>query len=235
MNLAEVMIELEALGNAQTRKIFQNHGADLDMFGVKVADLKILMKKLKKNHSLALELYDTGNADAMYLAGLIADPKKVSIQELQDWVEKARWYMVGEYMVAGLAAESPHGWELGLEWIDREEDHIAAIGWATLSGVISLREDSQLDQTALAGLLARAQAQIHQAGNRTRYCMNSFVISLGAYVAPLTQKAIEAARKIGKVAVDMGGTACKVPSAPEYIEKIAGMGRIGKKKKKVRC
>jgi hypothetical protein len=33
----------------------------------------------------------------------------------------------------------------------------------------------------------------------------------------------------------MGETACKVPDALAYIEKIESMGRIGKKRKTMRC
>ena len=52
---------------------------------------------------------------------------------------------------------------------------------------------------------------------------------------PLYEKAKEIALAIGPVAVDMGGTACKVPLASEYIQKAADKGKIGKKKKTVRC
>ncbi len=68
--LREVMQELESLGSEQTVKTFRKHGADGPMFGVKVADLKKIEKRIRGNQSLALELWDTGNSDAMYLAGL---------------------------------------------------------------------------------------------------------------------------------------------------------------------
>ena len=93
-------------GTAQTKKIFLRYGAREPLFGVKVGDLKIIVNKVKTNHPLALELYDTGNSDAMYLAGLLADPIIVTEEELQRWVEKAYWYMISEYTVAVLAADS---------------------------------------------------------------------------------------------------------------------------------
>jgi hypothetical protein len=43
------------------------------------------------------------------------------------------------------------------------------------------------------------------------------------------------AAKIGEVTVDMGGTACKVPSAAEAIEKVRKRGAIGKKRKSAKC
>ena len=65
--------------------------------------------------------------------------------------------------------------------------------------------------------------------------MNGFVISVGAYVKPLLKQAKRVAKTIGTVSVDMGDTACKVPLATEYIEKIEKMGRIGKKRKTIKC
>ena len=87
----------------------------------------------------------------------------------------------------------------------------------------------------LKQLLERIQKTIHQQPNRVRYVMNSFVISVGAYVKSLTNLAMQTATKIGPVTVDMGDTACKVPYAPEYIEKIKKRGSIGKKRKSTKC
>ena len=74
MTAKDVLAQLKALGTEQTKKTHMRHGAKEPFYGVKVADLKVLQKKIKTDHALALELYDTGNSDAMYLAGLIADP-----------------------------------------------------------------------------------------------------------------------------------------------------------------
>ena len=65
--------------------------------------------------------------------------------------------------------------------------------------------------------------------------MNAFVIAVGSYVKPLTKKALATGRSLGTVEVDMGGTACKVPGAVEYIQKVEKRGRIGKKRKSSRC
>jgi len=48
MTLHEVMRELEAMGNEQTKKIFLRHGAKEPFFGVKVGDLKKIVKKSKE-------------------------------------------------------------------------------------------------------------------------------------------------------------------------------------------
>ena len=62
-----------------------------------------------------------------------------------------------------------------------------------------------------------------------------FVIAVGSYVQALTDVALQIGAKIGPVAVDMGGTACKVPYAPDYIQKVQKRGAVGKKRKTTKC
>jgi 3-methyladenine DNA glycosylase AlkD len=235
MTLKEVMAELEKMGNANTKKVLLKHGAREPFFGVKIADLNKIVKKIKKDHSLALALYQTANSDAMYLAGLIADETKITKEELQTWADKAYWYMLSDYTVAWIAAESAHGWELANDWLNSEKELVASAGWSTLSNWVALYPDNELDMEALSKMLDRIQKEIHTAPNRVRYAMNGFVIAVGGSVASFLEKSKMVARRIGKVEVEMGGTACKVPVAEQYLEKMEGLGRIGKKKKVARC
>jgi 3-methyladenine DNA glycosylase AlkD len=235
MTTEQVMKELEKKGSESIRKIFRNHGGNGPMYGVKVADLKVIQKKVKKDHELAMGLFATGNYDAMYLAGLIADESKMSKKDIQQWAERSNSKGISEYTVAWVAAESDYGWELGTKWIDSPKENIASAGWNTLSGVIAMKPDNELDIALIKKLLQRVVKEIHSAPNRVRYTMNGFVIGVGAYIKELTKEAIDISKKIGDVYVDMEGTACKVPSAADYIKKIEARGSIGKKKKTVKC
>lgn len=232
---AEIVAELKKLGSESIKKIFLRHGAREPFFGVKVEDMKKIQKRVKKDHALALELYDTGIGDAQYLAGLIADPPKMTKAQLQKWVKTAAWGMVGEYTVPWVASESRFGAELARAWMDSKNEDIAASGWATWSSLVGITPDEDLDLDELVDLLERVQEQIHAAPNRVRYVMNGFVISVGAFVPALTARAKAVARAIGQVEVDMGGTSCQVPDAVTYIQKVEKAGRVGKKRASARC
>lgn len=235
MNLTEVMAELEKLGSATTRKTLLKHGLPENAFGVKVGDMKPLVKRIKTNHPLALELFDTLNPDAQYLAGYLLDDELSTKKELQRWADTATWHMVSEYTVAWAAAESRYGWELGLKWINSKKELVASAGWSTLSQVMALRADEDLDKQSIQSLLEKVTGSIANAPNRVRYTMNGFVISTGCYYQPLTKEAVKTAKKMGVVEVDMHGTACKVPDACAYIDKVVSAGRLGKKRKEARC
>lgn len=235
MTTREVLKELEHYGSESTKNIFRKHGAKEPFYGVKVQDLKKIQKKIKKDHELSLELYATGNSDAMYLAGLIADERKISKSDLNKWVNEAPWYMISEYTVPWIASESKYGFELGLEWIASGSENIASSGWATLACYASVTPDNELDLAVYDELLDRVKKNIHNAQNRVRYTMNGFVIAVGSYIKALTGKASEVAQQIGEVHVDMNGTACKVPLATTYIKKVMDKGQLGKKRKTSRC
>ena len=233
--VTKVMKTLKSKGNAQVCKTYLSHGETGEMFGVRAADLKLIAKSIKGEQDLACELYATGNYDAMYLAGLVADGSQLTKKQLQEWVKAAKWRWVSEYVVPWVASESKHGRELALKWIDAKKEHVIAAGWSTYSGLVALLPDDDLDLGEIKSLLKRVETDIDKAPDRARYCMNGFVIAIGSYVVGLSKQAKATAKKLGKVEVDMGGTSCKVPLALEYIEKLEKAGRTGKKRKAIRC
>ena len=155
--------------------------------------------------------------------------------DLKRWAAQAYCGGLCGATVPWVASGSRHGWELALEWIDSKKPLIAEIGWATMSSLVSIKADIELDLAALKQLLQRVQKTIHSSPNLVRYQMNSFVISVGCYVSSLTDTALQTAEKIGEVTVDMGDTSCQVPDAREYVRKVQKRGTIGKKRKTVKC
>lgn len=236
MTAKSILAELESLGKPSYKRVLcDNHGVKEPCFGVPIAELKKIQKRIKKDYRLALELYDTGNYDAMYLAGMIADDARMTEQDLQSWADGAYAGALSGATVASVAAGSPRGREMARRWIDSQSERVAAAGWATWSSLVSITDDAALDLPELEGLLRRAQTTIHREPDLARYQMNGFVIAVGCYVAPLTERALEVGEAIGPVTADLGDNACKVPFAPEYIRKVQLRGSIGKKRKSAKC
>ena len=235
-SVAEVMAQLKEKGNPQRIKVFANHGAPLDqMYGVSVADMKVIAKSIKGRQELAYDLYETGHSDAMYLAGMVAKGSEMTRERLDAWAKGSTWQMISEYTVPRVASESEHARELALEWIGSDDEGIASCGWNTYAGHVTVTPDEGLDLSEIETLLQKIEDEIDSSPNRVRYTMNGFVVAVGSYVLPLMEAARATAEKLGKVHVEMGGTSCKVPLATEYIEKMVSSGRAGKKRKTIKC
>ena len=233
--VSEVLAELAQLGSESIKKVLVKHGAREPFYGVKVEHLKKIQKRIQANQPLALELYDSGISDAMYLAGLIAEPAKFTKPQLTKWVKGAYWSLLSGSTVPWVTAESPFATELALKWMPSKVEGIASAGWATYSSYVSITPDDQLDLDQIEALLTTVEENIHDAANRVRYCMNGFVIAVGCYVVPLIDRAKAVATAIGDVSVDMGETACEVPLATDYIAKVEARGKLGVKRKSARC
>ncbi len=236
MTASQILSELESLGSeSYKRTMMKNHGVREPFSGVKIADLQGIRKREKVNHPLALELYETGHYDAMYLAGLIADDARMTREDLQRWVDGAYGGALPGFTVPWVSAGSPHGWEAGLEWIGSERPTVALAGWSTLACLARMKPDGELDLDAWGVLLDRVVATIHGASDLVRYGMNGFLIATGCGISGLTGRVLRVAGEIGPLTADLGNNRCQVPSAADSIRKVQAKGGIGKKQKNLKC
>lgn len=234
MTKNEVMEYLASKGSEQTIRIFRNHGCESELFGVKVGDLKPLQKQIKNDHPLAMELFETKNSDAQYLAGLIADPKAFSIADFERWADLSTWYMISEYALAWNLAENENCMLVCKDWINSSDPIRKSSGWAALAAHLGITKDENLPYEDLAHLLKKAESELSNEKGRVAYTMNGFIIALGG-VTGFTDQCIEIGKRIGKIEIDMGKTSCKVPYIPDYIDNMIKRDRIGKKKKTAKC
>lgn len=235
--LKSIMDTLKSKGSEKTRAIYVRHGMPAGrLFGVSIADLKLIAKTIKGNQALAMELYATGNMDAMYLAGMVAKGSAMTKAELRSWAEGAdSMPMIADHTVPWVTVENEAARTLAIKWMVSKSENIAAAGWHTYSGLLAITPDTALDLKEIESLMTRVVKEVRTAKNRERAAMNGFIIAVGTYVAPLLPKAKAAAAKIGDVSVDVGDTACKVRIARESIAKIEAAGKVGVKKKTIRC
>jgi hypothetical protein len=143
--------------------------------------------------------------------------------------------MISGTTVSWVASEHPDGFALASKWIDSPQEHVARAGWTTLSALAATVPDERLPVKEFSALLDRVARTLAAAPDGTRYSMNSFVIACGTYIAPLGDQAIATARKIGRVEIDMGDTACQVPDAESYILKSRRGALVAPKRKTLRC
>lgn len=216
MTLAEFMRALEKAGSEQTRKTYLRHGAAGPMFGVNFGTLGTLQKRIGVDHELALRLWGTGNVDARNLAMKIADPAVMKPSDLDRWARENGMSMCNLY-IGSLASESPHGQAKAREWLASSDGKMRAAGW-TLVGILANRDEAAPDE-AFAKRLEQIEKSIHAAPNEEKAAMNGALIAIGGRSAPLRKAACAAAKRIGKVEVDHGDTACQTPDAIPAIEK----------------
>lgn len=217
MNSKELLAELKALGSEQAAKTYRRHGAVGEVWGVSSADLGKLQKRIKRNHTLALELWRSGAHDARIFATLIADPAKATRAEVESWCKEVESYpLVGA--LATFVALTPLTAACAAAWMKSKNDWTSSAGWRLLGH--QARQDADAPDDFFEPFLKTIQTGIQRAPNRTRYAMNNALISIGSRGGALEKKALEVATAIGKVQVDHGNTDCKTPNAAASIAKV---------------
>lgn len=235
MDFNEVMNELEALGKERTKKIYLSNGAHEPLFGVATGAMKPFAKKIKIDQSLAEELYATGNYDAMYFAGIIADPKAMTKEDFNRWVDDAYFYMLSDYVVAVTLSESPIAEEVADEWIASGDELRMSAGWSCYCWLLGNRKDDEFVTSKLSDMLDQVQADIYDAPIRTKVSMNNFLYTVAISYIPLSEKAAEVAEEIGVIEIKREKKKNSVLHAYENIQKDLDKGRLGFKRKYVRC
>ncbi|WP_025693220.1 DNA alkylation repair protein [Paenibacillus zanthoxyli] len=235
MNVEMVMRELEALGKERTKKIYSSNGAQEPLFGVATGAMKPIFKKTKINQPLAEQLYATGNYDAMYFAGIIADPNAMTEADFDRWMDAAYFYMLSDYVVAVTLAEADIAQEVADKWIASGEELRMSAGWSCYCWLLGNRPDDEFSESKLAGMLEMVKNTIHDSPERTKYAMNNFLYTVAVSYVPLHDKACETARTVGPVEVNKDKAKSKFLHAYENIQKAVDKGQVGFKRKHVRC
>jgi 3-methyladenine DNA glycosylase AlkD len=235
MNVEMVMQELEALGKERTKKMYISNGAHEPLFGVATGAMKPIVRKIKINQDLAEELYSTGNYDAMYFAGIIANPKAMTESDYDRWMDAAYFYMLSDYVVAVTLSESDIAQEVSDKWIASGEELRMSAGWSCYCWLLGNRKDVEFSDSKISDMLDLVKHTIHESPERTKSAMNNFLYTVGISYLPLHEKAVETAKAIGIVEVKRDKKKSSFLNAYESIQKEVGRGRLGFKRKHVRC
>ncbi len=235
MDLQTVMQELEALSKERTKKMYISNGAHEPLFGVATGAMKPIAKKIKRNQPLAEELYATGNYDAMYFAGIIADPEAMTEADFDRWMDDAYFYMLSDYVVAVTLAEADIAQAVADKWIESGEELRMSGGWSCYCWLLGNRPDAEFSEEKLAKMLDKVKDTIHDSPERTKSAMNNFVYTVGVSYLPLHAKAVETAKAIGPVEMKRDKKKSSFLHASENIQKEVDRGKLGFKRKYVRC
>lgn len=235
MDIETVMQELEALGKERSKKMYISNGAHEPLFGVATGAMKPIAKKIKINQDLADKLYTTGNYDAMYFAGIIADPKAMTEADYERWIDGAYFYMLSDYVVAVTLSESDIAQDVADKWIASGDELKMSAGWSCYCWLLGNRKDKEFSESKISNMLDMVKNSIHDSPERTKSAMNNFVYTVAISYLPQHEKAVEVSMEIGIVEVKRDNKKSSFLNAYESIQKEMDRGKLGFKRKYVRC
>jgi 3-methyladenine DNA glycosylase AlkD len=218
ITLEEALRQLEALANEGVRA--QNaksgpfgDGAGDNQFGVALGDIRMVAKKIKADHALALSLWDTANVDAQFLATLLMEPKKLSAKEMDRLVRSIAYVRVADWLISYVLANFPDKETLREGWMDDDDRWAARAGWQLTASRVAKSPDG-LD---LPALLDRIESEMADARPEVRWTMNNTLANIGIHVPKLRKRAIAIGEKLGIYRDYPVSKGCTSPFAPIWI------------------
>ncbi len=235
MDKTAVMSELERLATPMMKKRYQSNGAKEPFFGVATGAMKPMSREIKINQALAEELYATGNYDAMYFAGVIADSKSMTKADYERWIDNAYFYMISDYVVAVTLSESELGQTISDLWINSSDPARQSAAWSCYCWMLGSRPDSEFDPLKISSMLKRVQTEIENAPYQVKKAMSYFIYTVATSFSPLHEQAIRTAKALGSMTVPREHKKPEVLNPYEDIEKAIKQNRLGFKRRYIRC
>ena len=217
MTLDEALRQLEALGNAKVRAQNAKSGAGDSQFGVSLGDIRVLAKKIRTDHALALALWDTGNVDAQFLATLLIEPKKLSAEAMDRMVRSITFVRVADWLNSYVVAKHPDKEALREGWMAAgmaaDNRWVARAGWHLTAERVAKNPDG-LD---LPALLDRIESEMAGAAPEVQWTMNNTLATIGIHSPKLRNRAIAIGETLGIYRDYPVSKGCTSPFAPIWI------------------
>ena len=213
MTLDETLKQLKALGNEKVRAQNAKSGAGDNQYGVSLGDIRTLAKKIKKDHALALALWDNGNVDAQFLSALVIDSKKLSAKEMDQMVRSISFVRVADWLNSYVVRQHPDKETLRQDWMTADDRWAARAGWDLTSERVAKNPDG-LDVPAL---LDRIESEMAGADPEVQWTMNTTLATIGIHFPKLRKRAISIGEKLGVYRDYPVSKGCTSPFAPIWI------------------
>jgi 3-methyladenine DNA glycosylase AlkD len=213
MTLKEALRQLKTLGDAKVRAQNAKGGAGDNQFGVSLGDIRVLAKKIRTDHALALSLWETGNVDAQFLAALLIDPKKLSAEAMDRMVRSIAFVRVADWLNSYVVRQHPDKETLRQEWMATDDRWAARAGWDLTAERVAKNPDG-LD---LPALLDRIESEMAAAVPEVQWTMNSTLAGIGIHAPKLRKRAIAIGEKLGIYRDWPVSKGCTSPFAPIWI------------------
>jgi len=102
-------------------------------FGVRVPVLRDIAKQTKRNHALALQLWEYGFRETRILASMLAEPAKVDAELLENWVASFDDWEICDQCCMNLFEKLPDAWQLAVAWCRRPEEFVRRAGFVLIA------------------------------------------------------------------------------------------------------
>lgn len=191
----EVTRELRALADPRRREKMEYFGIEVKRaLGIRVPQLRLLAKRIGKNHGLAQQLWTKGNHESRILAAMIEEPALVTAIQMERWARECNSWDLVDGCCCDVFAHSDAAWRKAIAWSSREQEFVKRAAFS-LMAYLAYKDKSSPDARFMP-LLEIIRRESHDDRNFVRKAVNWALRNIGKRNRNLNRAAIRMAREI---------------------------------------
>ena len=193
--LRAVMDELAGMASDDKRAGMARYGIRTDdAYGVPVPELRRIAKGYRRDHELALALWQTANHEARVLASMVDDPAQVTEEQMETWAGEFDSWDVCDQVTSNLFDKTPFAYDKVAEWSGREDEWVKRAAFATAAALAV--QDKKAADERFVPILAVIRREAGDDRNFVKKAVNWALRNVGKRNAALHAAAIETAEEI---------------------------------------
>ena len=195
---SKILDKLKSLSDPKAVEGMASFGINpKNTYGVSIPRIREIAKENHENHVLAEQLWGSGVHEARILACTIDDAKKVTEQQLENWVKDFDSWDVCDQCCLNLFDKTKFAYQKAMEWSSRKEEFVKRAGFV-LMAVLAVHEKNTADEKFL-NFLSIIKRESTDDRNFVKKAVNWALRQIGKRNKNLNAKAIETAKEILKM------------------------------------
>jgi 3-methyladenine DNA glycosylase AlkD len=197
MNLDTVLADLRSMASAEVRAGMARYGIGTEhALGLEMPKIRMLAKTIGRDHALALGLWASGIHEARILAGLVDDPRAVTLEQMESWALEFDSWDVCDQVCGSLFDRTPHAWARAAAWSARGEEYVKRAGFALMAS-LAVHDKTAGDEAFLA-FLPMIEREAGDDRNFVRKAVNWALRQIGKRNMALNAAAVACAKRIAE-------------------------------------
>lgn len=193
------------------------------VLGVPVKTLRAIARETGRSHALAEALWASGIHEARLLASIVAEPTRVTLAQMEQWVADLDAWDLCDQCCTSLWVRTPFGRDQALVWSGRAEEFVKRAGFVLMAQVAS--KDQRVPSALLHRYLDRAECEASDERNFVKKAVNWAIREIGQRSAELNAAAIAVAQRLQasdrRAARWVGSDALRELTSPKIAQHVA--------------
>jgi len=192
-------------------------------FGVSMANIQVVAKRLGRNHALAAALWDTGWYEARMLTSFVDEPARVTPAQMDRWCRDFDNWGICDTVCFHLFDRTPHAWQKVAKWSRQRDEFVKRAGFALLWGLTV--HDKHAENEPFAEGLRLVEHAATDERHLVKKSVNMALRAIGKRNRALNTAALAVARRLADspqaAARWVGKDALRELTSPSVIRRLA--------------